>query len=43
MERCMSDGHALRTDKITLQTILQRGYEAYARTHALPDYVRRAV
>ena len=37
------DGHALRTDKITLQTILQRGYEAYARTHALPDYVRRAV
>ena len=36
------DGHALRTDQITLQTILQRGYEAYARTHALPDYVRRA-
>jgi hypothetical protein len=44
MERCMSgDGQALRTDKLTLQTILQRGYEAYARTHALPDYVRRAV
>ena len=37
------DGHALRTDQLTLQTILQRGYEAYARTHALPDYVRRAV
>ncbi len=32
----------MRTDQITLQTILQRGYEAYARTHALPDYVRRA-
>ena len=31
------------TDKITLQTILQRGYEAYACTHVLPDYVRRAV
>jgi hypothetical protein len=29
--------------KPTLQTILPLGYEAYARTHALPDYVRRAV
>jgi hypothetical protein len=37
------DGHAWRTDKITLQTILQRGYEAYACTQALPDYVRQAV
>ena len=44
MERCMSgDGQALHTDKLTLQTILHMGYEAYARTHALPDYVRRAV
>jgi hypothetical protein len=33
----------LKADKITLQQILQMGYEAYARTHALPDYVRRAV
>jgi hypothetical protein len=33
----------LRADKITLQTILQRGYAAYAHTHALPAYVRRAV
>jgi hypothetical protein len=33
----------LRTDKLTLRTILHLGYEAYARTHALPDYVRRAV
>jgi hypothetical protein len=31
----------LRADKITLQTILQRGYAAYAHTHALPAYVRR--
>jgi hypothetical protein len=37
------DGQALHTDKLTLQTILHMGYEAYARTHALPDYVRRAV
>jgi Putative transposase/Transposase zinc-binding domain len=37
------DGQALRSDQLTLQTLLQRGYEAYARTHALPDYVRRAV
>jgi hypothetical protein len=36
-------GNALRSDKLTLQTILHMGYEAYARTHALPDYVRRAV
>ena len=33
----------MQTDKITLQTILQRGYAAYERTHRLPDYVRRAV
>lgn len=37
------DGQALDTDKLTLQTILQLGYETYARMHALPDYVRRAV
>ena len=44
IERCMSgDGQALHTDKLTLQTILHMGYEAYARTHALPDHVRRAV
>jgi hypothetical protein len=44
MERCMSgDGHVLQTDQLTLQTILHMGYEAYARTPALPDYVRRAV
>ena len=33
----------MQTDKITLQTILQRGYAAYERNHRLPDYVRRAV
>jgi hypothetical protein len=38
-----SDGHALRTDKVTLQTILQVGYAAYERRHPLPHYVRRAV
>ena len=38
-----SDGQALRTDTITLQTILQRGYETYARMHVLPGYVQRAV
>jgi Putative transposase/Transposase zinc-binding domain len=44
MEQCMSrDGQALRTDKVTLQTILQRGYAAYERRHALPTHVRRAV
>ena len=37
------DGQALDTDKLTLQTILQLGYETYARMQALPDYVRRAV
>jgi hypothetical protein len=31
-----SDGHALRTDKVTLQTILQVGYAAYERRHPLP-------
>jgi hypothetical protein len=44
MERCMSsDGHALQTEKLTLQTILQLGYAAYERRHPLLDYVRRAV
>jgi hypothetical protein len=44
MERCMSgDGDALRTDKLTLQAILQLGDAAYERRHPLPDYVRRAV
>jgi len=33
----------LRTDKITLQSILQLGYAAYEGSHPLPDYVRRAV
>jgi hypothetical protein len=37
------DGPTLCTEKITLQTILHRGYESDARTHALPDDVRRAV
>jgi Putative transposase/Transposase zinc-binding domain len=44
MERGMSgDGDALDTDKITLQTILQLGYAAYACTQGLSDYARRAV
>jgi Putative transposase/Transposase zinc-binding domain len=44
MERGMSsDGHALQTDKLTLQGILQLGYAAYARRHAVPPHVRRAV
>jgi hypothetical protein len=38
-----SDGQPLRTEKLTLQTILQLGYAAYERTHALPASVRRAV
>jgi hypothetical protein len=33
----------LNTDKITLQTILQRGYAVYERRQALPDHIRRAV
>lgn len=33
----------MNTDNITLQTILQRGYAAYARRHAVPPHVRRAV
>ena len=37
------DGQPLRTDKLTLQKILQRGYAAYERSHPLPDSVRRAV
>jgi len=37
------DGHALRTDKLTLQTILRLGYAAYERCHPLPDSVRHAV
>jgi hypothetical protein len=44
MERGMrGDGHALRTDKRTLHTILHLGYVAYERGHPLPDYVRLAV
>jgi Putative transposase/Transposase zinc-binding domain len=44
MERCRSrDGHALQTDKLTLQGILPRGDAAYARCHAVPPQVRRAV
>jgi hypothetical protein len=44
MERGMSsDGPALQTDKLTLQAILQLGYAAYARRHAVPAHVRRAV
>jgi hypothetical protein len=37
------DGHALQTDKLTLQGILQRGDAAYARCHTVPPPVRRAV
>ena len=37
------DGHALRTDKLTLQMILRLGYAAYERSHPLPAHVRRAV
>ena len=37
------DGESLDSDKVTLQTILQRGYAAHECTHALPDHVRRAV
>jgi len=33
----------LETDKLTLQTILQRGDAAYERRHALPEQMRRAV
>ncbi|MGH8058058.1 MAG: IS91 family transposase [Candidatus Entotheonellia bacterium] len=33
----------MSADTLTLQTILQRGYAAYERSHPLPDYVRRAV
>jgi Transposase zinc-binding domain/Putative transposase len=44
MERGMKgDGQALRSDQVTLQTILQRGYAAYERRQALPKPVRRAV
>jgi hypothetical protein len=38
-----SDGRAWRPDKRTRQTILHLSYEASARTHAVPDDVRRAV
>jgi Transposase zinc-binding domain/Putative transposase len=34
---------AWATDQVTLQTILPRGYAAYACTPAVPDHVRRAV
>jgi hypothetical protein len=37
------DGPTLCPEKITLPTILPRGDERSARTHALPDDVRRAV
>ena len=37
------DGQPLRTDKLTLQTLLHLGYDAYAHRHSLPDSVRRAV
>lgn len=37
------DGKPLHTDKPTLQTILQLGYAAYERRHALPEHMRRAV
>jgi hypothetical protein len=33
----------LSGDKLTLQKILQLGYAAYERHHAIPDHVRRAV
>jgi hypothetical protein len=33
----------LQTNKITLQQILQVGYAAYERGHAVPEHVRRAV
>jgi hypothetical protein len=33
----------LSGDKLTLQKILQMGYAAYERHHAIPDHVRRAV
>ena len=33
----------METDKITLHTILQLGYAAYERRHALPEHMRRAV
>jgi hypothetical protein len=33
----------LSDDKLTLQKILQLGYAAYERHHAIPDHVRRAV
>ncbi len=33
----------MSADKLTLQTILQLGYAAYERRHAVPDQVRRAV
>ena len=44
MEKCLSsDGQPLDTDKLTRQTILQRGSAADERRHAWPDHVRRAV
>ncbi len=33
----------MESPQITLQQILQQGYEAYSHDHALPGYVRRAV
>jgi len=43
-ERGMSgEGQAVSRDKVTLQTILPRGYAAYERSHRVPAHVRRAV
>jgi hypothetical protein len=33
----------LTSNKLTLQSILQQGYQVYERHHPLPGYVRRAV
>lgn len=44
LERGLSrEGQPLSADTLTLQTILQLGYAAYERSHALPAHVRRAV
>ena len=37
------DDSRLALNKITLQTILQQGYEAYEQSHVLPAYVRLTV
>ena len=33
----------MESHQVTVQKILQQGYNAYAHDHALPGYVRRAV